>query len=111
MRSDNNISGIFCSFHHVYCGLTAAITSAINCGNRSQDREYDEKFSENQANEKKVAKQKAEDQAKKFKEKMLRAQQAKTNALLIEVGRNGILIFILYVVSDALSRYIILHLL
>lgn len=78
---------------------------------RQMDREYDEKFSENQANEKKVAKQKAEDQAKKFKEKMLRAQQAKTNALLIEVGRNGILIFILYVVSDALSRYIILHLL
>lgn len=74
---------------------------------RQMDREYDEKFSENQDNEKQVAIQ----QAKKFKEKMLRAQQAKTNALLIEVGRNGILIFILYVVSDALSRYIILHLL
>ena len=78
---------------------------------RQMDREYDEKFSENQDNEKQVAIQQAKDQAKKFKEKMLRAQQAKTNALLIEVGRNGILIFILYVVSDALSRYIILHLL
>ena len=74
---------------------------------RQMDREYDEKFSENQDNEKQVAIQ----QAKKFKEKMLRAQQAKTNALLIEVGRNGILIFILYVVSDALLRYIIFHLL
>jgi|TARA_R110000824_G_scaffold395909_1_gene597013 hypothetical protein len=78
---------------------------------RQMDREYDEKFSTNQDNEKKVAIQKAKDQAKKFKEKMLRAQQAKTNALLIEVGRNGILIFILYVVSDALLRYIIFHLL
>ena len=74
---------------------------------RQMDREYDEKFSENQDNEKQVAIQ----QAKKFKEKMERAQQAKTNALLIEVGRNGILIFILYVVSDALLRYIIFHLL
>ena len=78
---------------------------------RQMDREYDEKFSTNQDNEKKVAIQKAKDQAKKFKEKMLRAQQAKTNALLIEVGRNGILIFILYVVSNALSRYIIFNLL
>ena len=78
---------------------------------RQMDREYDEKFSEIRDNEKQVAIQQAKDQAKKFKEKMLRAQQAKTNALLIEVGRNGILIFILYVVSDALSRYIILHLL
>ena len=78
---------------------------------RQMDREYDEKFSENQDNEKQVAIQQAEDQAKKFKEKMLRAQQARTNALLIEVGRNGTLIFILYFVLDAWLRYIILHLL
>tara|TARA_R110000851_G_scaffold131795_1_gene266049 strand:+ start:114 stop:404 length:291 start_codon:yes stop_codon:yes gene_type:complete len=74
---------------------------------RQMDREYDEKFSENQDNEKQVAIQ----QAKKFKEKMERARQAKTDALLIEIVRNGTLIFILYFVLDAWLRYIILHLL
>jgi len=74
---------------------------------RQMDREYDEKFSEIRDNEKQVAIQ----QAKKFKEKMERARQAKTDALLIEIVRNGTLIFILYFVLDAWLRYIILHLL
>ena len=64
------------------------------------DREFDEKFN---------AKQIKKARHVEIKEKIKKIQTARTDATILEVVRNGAMIFVFYIIWDAWIRCILFH--